>query len=169
MWGKIFITFYFFCFMGVKIEMDKKLFNSLTIIEQINYFNEKLKEGKNITKICSELNISYNTVRDRFSKHFYTYNKLLNKYECVEKIFPLDEEVIEKVLEKVVTKIFNSPQTNISNDKLIIEPKEDIVVHRSFRIYDKVLRNFLDFCNKSNYNQYEILSMFIEEGIKNFS
>lgn len=93
----------------------------------------------------------------------------MNKYECVEKIFPLDEEVIEKVLEKVVTKIFNSPQTNISNDKLIIEPKEDIVVHRSFRIYDKVLRNFLDFCNKSNYNQYEILSMFIEEGIKNFS
>ena len=36
--------------MGVKIEMDKKLFNSLTIIEQINYFNEKLKEGKILQK-----------------------------------------------------------------------------------------------------------------------
>ena len=59
--------------------MDKKLFNSLTIIEQINYFNEKLKEGLNITEICSDINISYNTIRHRFSKNYYTYNKLTNK------------------------------------------------------------------------------------------
>ena len=151
--------------------MTKNLFNSLTIIEQINYFNEKLKEGMNITQICTEINISYNTIRDRFTKSFYTYNKLNNRYECVEKIFPLDEEAIERALEKVVTKIFTSPQDNISNNsnQLIIEPKEDIIVHRSFRIYDSTLKNFLDFCNKSNYNQYEILSKFIEEGIKNFS
>lgn len=151
--------------------MDKKLFNSLTIIEQVNYFNEKLKEGMNITQICTEINISYNTIRDRFTKSFYTYNKLNNKYECVEKIFPLDEEVIERALEKIVTRIFNSPQDNISNNsnQLLIEPKEDIIVHRSFRIYDSVLKDFLKFCNKSNYNQYEILSKFIEEGIKNFS
>ena len=58
--------------------MDKKLFNSLTIIEQVNYFNEKLKEGMNITQICTEINISYNTIRDRFTKSFYTYNKLNN-------------------------------------------------------------------------------------------
>jgi len=150
--------------------MTKKIFNSLTIIEQINYFNEKLKEGLNITEICSEINISYNTIRHRFSKNFYTYNKISNKYECIEKIFPLDEEVIERALEKIVTNIFNSPQKNISNnDRLLIEPKEDIIVHRSFRIYDSVLKDFLEFCNKSNYNQYEILSKFIEEGIKNFS
>ena len=63
--------------------MNKKLFNSLTIIEQINYFNERLKQGLNITQICSEINISYNTIRDRFSKNFYSYNKLSNRYECV--------------------------------------------------------------------------------------
>ena len=151
--------------------MTKNIFNGLTIIEQVNYFNEKLKEGMNITQICTEINISYNTIRDRFTKSFYTYNKLNNRYECVEKIFPLDEEAIERALEKVVTKIFTSPQDNISNNsnQLIIEPKEDIIVHRSFRIYDSTLKNFLDFCNKSKYNQYEILSKFIEEGIKNFS
>ena len=151
--------------------MTKNIFNGLTIIEQVNYFNEKLKEGMNITQICTEINISYNTIRDRFTKSFYTYNKLNNRYECVEKIFPLDEEAIERALEKVVTKIFTSPQDNISNNsnQLIIEPKEDIIVHRSFRVYDSTLKNFLDFCNKSNYNQYEILSKFIEEGIKNFS
>lgn len=150
--------------------MDKKLFNSLTIIEQINYFNEKLKGGMNITQICTEINISYNTIRDRFIKNHYSYNKLTNKYECIERLFPLDEEVIEKALNKIVTKIFNpSPQSNICNNKLIIEPKVDKIVHRSFRVYDSTLNNFLDFCNKSNYNQYEILSFFIEEGIKNFA
>lgn len=149
--------------------MDKKLFNSLTIIEQINYFNEKLKEGLNITEICSDINISYNTIRHRFSKNYYTYNKLTNKYECIEKIFPLDEEAIERAIERVVTKIFISPQNdNFRNNQLHIEPKNDIVVHRSFRIYDSTLKNFLTFCENSNYNQYEILSKFIDEGINNF-
>lgn len=148
--------------------MNKKLFNSLTIIEQINYFNQKLKNGLNITQICSEINISYNTIRDRFSKNFYIYNKLSNQYECVERTFPLDEEMIEKALEKIVIKVFNSPQDNFNN-KLLISPREDIVVHRSFRIYDSVLKDFLSFCEKSNYNQYEILSKFIEEGIKSYS
>ena len=148
--------------------MNKKLFNSLTIIEQINFFNQKLKNGLNITQICSEINISYNTIRDRFSKNFYIYNKLSNQYECVERTFPLDEEMIEKVLEKIVIKVFNSPQDNFNN-KLLISPREDNVVHRSFRIYDSVLKDFLSFCEKSNYNQYEILSRFIEEGIKNYS
>ena len=148
--------------------MNKKLFNSLTIIEQINFFNQKLKNGLNITQICSEINISYNTIRDRFSKNFYVYNKLSNQYECVERTFPLDEEIIEKVLEKIVIKVFNSPQDNFNN-KLLISPREDIVVHRSFRIYDSVLKDFLSFCEKSNYNQYEILSKFIEEGIKSYS
>lgn len=149
--------------------MNKKLFNSLTIIEQINYFNERLKHGLNITQVCSEINISYNTIRDRFSKNFYVYNKLNNRYECVEKIFPLDEEVIERALEKVVIKIFNSPQDNPNtNNQLLIEPKEDKIVHRSFRIYDSVLKDFLSFCEKSSYNQYEILSKFIEEGIKSY-
>lgn len=148
--------------------MNKKLFNSLTIIEQINYFNQKLKNGLNITQICSEINISYNTIRDRFSKNFYIYNKLSNQYECVERTFPLDEEMIEKALEKIVIKVFNSPQDNFNN-KLLISPREDNVVHRSFRIYDSVLKDFLSFCEKSNYNQYEILSKFIEEGIKSYS
>lgn len=149
--------------------MNKKLFNSLTIIEQINYFNERLKHGLNITQVCSEINISYNTIRDRFSKNFYVYNKLNNRYECVEKIFPLDEEVIERALEKVFIKIFNSPQDNPNtNNQLLIEPKEDKIVHRSFRIYDSVLKDFLLFCEKSSYNQYEILSKFIEEGIKSY-
>ncbi|MGL5191730.1 MAG: hypothetical protein ACRC7S_18975 [Cetobacterium sp.] len=151
--------------------MNKQLFNSLSLIEQVNFFNEKLQNGMNITQICNSINISYNTVRDRFSKNFYTYNKLTNRYECVEKIFPLDEEAIERALEKVVTKIFNTtPQiNNSSNEKLIIEPMDEEIVNRSFRIYDKVLKDFIIFCENSNYNQYDILSQFIIDGIIKYS
>lgn len=151
--------------------MNKQLFNSLSLIEQVNFFNEKLQNGMNITQICNSINISYNTVRDRFSKNFYTYNKLTNRYECVEKIFPLDEQAIERALEKVVTKIFNTtPQiNNSSNEKLIIEPMDEEIVNRSFRIYDKVLKDFIIFCENSNYNQYDILSQFIIDGIIKYS
>lgn len=150
--------------------MTKKLFNSLTLVEQVNYFNEKLKEGLNITQICSETKISYNTIRDRFSKGHYTYNKICNRYECVEKIFPLDEKVIERALENVIIKLTNSPsEDNKANDQLLIEPKKEKTVNRSFRIYENVLDKFIDFCDKSNYNQYEILSKFIEDGIYKFS
>lgn len=154
--------------------MNKSQFNSLTLIEQVNFFNEKLKSGLNITQVCSELNISYNTIRDRFTKNFYTYNKFSNCYECVEKIFPLDEEAIEKALEKIVTKVFNNPCISSPNQegnvtKLLIAPKEDKIINRSFRIYENSLTNFIDFCNKSNYNQYDILSLFIDDGIKKYS
>lgn len=153
--------------------MTKSQFNSLTLIEQVNFFNEKLKSGLNITQVCSELNISYNTIRDRFTKNFYTYNKFANSYECVEKIFPLDEEAIEKALEKIVTKIFNTPSINNleinSSTKLLIEPSQDKIVNRSFRIYESTLNDFIDFCSKSNYNQYDILSKFIEDGMTKFS
>lgn len=150
--------------------MDKQLFNSLLLIEQVNFFNEKLQSGKNITQICSLINISYNTIRDRFSKNFYTYNKFINKYECVEQIFPLDEEAIERALEKVVTKIFNTtPQINNSSNNLIIEPMDEEIINRSFRIYNKVLKDFVIFCENSNYNQYDILSKFISDGIIKYS
>lgn len=86
------------------------------------------------------------------------------------KIFPLDEKVIERALENVIIKLTNSPsEDKKANDQLLIEPKKEKTVNRSFRIYENVLDKFIDFCDKSNYNQYEILSKFIEDGIYKFS
>lgn len=153
--------------------MTKYNFNQLGIDEQINYFNIKLGNGFKITEICNELGISYNTIRDRFTRNGFTYNKLAKQYECLERVFSYDEEVLEKVLEKLVVKVFNSntPKCDKScvEDKKLVCDVEGNVVNRSFRIYDKTLENFTKFCDKSNYNQYDILSKFIEEGIAKYS
>lgn len=150
--------------------MTKYNFNQLSIEEQINYFNIKLGNGFKINEICKDLNISYNTIRDRFTRNGFAYNKFNKQYECVEKIFQYDEEVLEKVLEKIVIKVFNSDKSKSNeDDKKLICDVEGKVVNRSFRIYDKTLEDFTKFCDKSNYNQYDILSKFIEEGIAKYS
>lgn len=149
--------------------MDKQLFNNLSLIEQVSYFNEKLQNGMNITQICSMLNISYNTIRDRFTRGLYSYNKLLNKYERVESIFPLNEDALEKALTKIVTKIFNNNSTNVFEEKLIIERRNCKVINRSFRIHESVLNDFIKYCELSNYSQYDILSQFITDGLIKYS
>lgn len=152
--------------------MTKFKFNALDLEEQIKYFNLKLQSGFKIIEICSEVSISYNTIRDRFKRNNYVYNKLSRQYECIENIFPIDKELIEKTLEKIVTKVFNQNNTTSQTnaDKLICDNNLDgKVINRSFRIYDNVLQDFTKFCDKSNYNQYDILSKFISEGIKKYS
>ena len=56
--------------------MDKVSFNKLDICKQVDYFNLRLLEGECIQSICKSINISYSTIRDRFKKHNYRYNKL---------------------------------------------------------------------------------------------
>lgn len=151
--------------------MNKIKFNKLTIVEQVNYFNELLSNGSKITEICSDLNISYNTIRDRFNKANYTYNKYSKKYECIEKIFNYDEEFIELAIEKVVNKVFNNT-SNKNESRVSLTSKSKLdgkIINRSFRIYEPVLNEFVDFCNKTNKNQYEILSSFIQQGMENYN
>lgn len=148
--------------------MEKLEFNNLSLEEQVNYFNVNLGYGQKINDICETIGVSYNTVRDRFSRNNYTFNKLNKKYECVEKIFPIDEEALERALEKIVVKVFNPKKTDTINTTTLKCDLEGKVVNRSFRVYDEVLKDFTKFCNNSKYNQYDILSKFILEGIERY-
>lgn len=64
--------------------MNKESFNKLTIDEQIEYFNEKLKEANSLTNICKNISIGRSTISDRFKKHNYKFNKISNQYELIE-------------------------------------------------------------------------------------
>lgn len=56
------------------------IFNSIDIEEQVNYFNEKLKEGATIINICKEIGIGRSTISDRFKKKAsYIYDKDINR------------------------------------------------------------------------------------------
>jgi hypothetical protein len=154
--------------MDLKNIKNKFDFNNLNSEKQVIFFNKKLKEGFKISEICLKIGISYNTIRDRFSRYNYKYNKLSKQYECIEKIFSYDDKVMEKTLEKIVTKVFNYT----SKDEEVPHLKCDVsgnVINRSFRVYDTVLEDFTKFCKSCNYNQYDILSEFIKEGIEKYS
>ena len=41
--------------------------------------NEELEKGFTILEVCNKINISYNTIRDRFLRNNYIYNKTTKK------------------------------------------------------------------------------------------
>lgn len=60
--------------------MSKDEFNSLEVIEQIEYVNKLLKDNMSLTSISKDLGIGRSTIRDRFKRLGYTYSKDLNQY-----------------------------------------------------------------------------------------
>lgn len=61
--------------------MDRITLDKLKLIEQIEYFNNQLKEGMSLTKICDDIGITRKAIRVRFEKGGYVFNKDLNLYE----------------------------------------------------------------------------------------
>lgn len=53
--------------------MNREKFDKLSILEQIDYINKELSEGKTITNTCKEIGIGRSTISDRFKKVGYKY------------------------------------------------------------------------------------------------
>ena len=61
--------------------MNRAEFDRLDKFEQVNYINDQLeKSGLTLTNICKKLGIGRSTIRDRFKKIGYIYNKNSNLY-----------------------------------------------------------------------------------------
>lgn len=145
--------------------IDKSTFNKLSIKNQVNVFNNLLKEFKNIKEVCKVIGISYSTIRDRFNKHNYTFNKFSNEYEGKDNYIENTNE-LENVIEKVILNM-NKKEINplINYDKSKYDNK---LVLRSFRIHENVLDNFVEYCENSNLKQYDVISLFIHEGLQKY-
>ncbi|MGL5711541.1 MAG: hypothetical protein ACRCX2_00860 [Paraclostridium sp.] len=148
--------------------LDKLNFNQMLIEEQINYFNKELHGGKKLNEICDELGISYNTVRERFKRNNFTFNRYLKQYECVEATHMFDNALIEKALEELAIRVFNTTEDKIQTTSDLVCNISGNVVNRSFRVYQSVLDDFTKFCENSKFNQYDILSKFIKDGIEKY-
>ena len=140
--------------------IDKVTFNRLDIKDQIKVFNSILDEG-NIKEVCYKIGISYSTIRDRFQKGRYQYNKFENHYEKADRNKTNNME-LENTIRSVIARI-NSEE---------LEPKEldleDDIVVRSFRIRKKILEDFMEYCNNSSLKQYDIISLFLIEGMNKY-
>ena len=64
--------------------MGKEEFNKLNVKEQIEYINKKLK-NKTLTNLCEEIKISRSTIRERFLKQGYIFDKSKNKYIYIQR------------------------------------------------------------------------------------
>lgn len=140
--------------------IDKATFNKLGIKEQIKIFNSLLKENSNIKEVCDILGISYSTIRDRFHRNKYGFNKFTQQYELNTDKSKNSE--LEKIIEDVIRNINRKSLEPISGDL-----KGNLTI-RSFRIYENVLNDFIDFCDNSMLRQYDVLSLFIIEGIEKY-
>lgn len=138
--------------------MTKLKFNKLPISKQIRYFNMQLKQGLNIREICRSIDISYSTIKERFKRNNYVYSKLANKYENIDIIVPINE-ISHDLLDNIAA-ILNTKYSILDCEK-----RESKLASRSFRLHECVLNDFIQFCNKSEFTQQEILSQFIAEGL----
>lgn len=62
------------------IILIKDEFNKLEIIDQINYVNKNLNDGFSLTVLCENVGISRSTIRTRFAKQGYNFDKISNQY-----------------------------------------------------------------------------------------
>ena len=152
--------------------MGKEEFNKLKVKDQVEYINKKL-ENKTLTEVCKEIQISRSTVRERFLKQGYLFDKNNNKYlydsEANNK--PIKEnkrKVLEEkiqVLESKIEAIENKLNDKSSSDS--IKKFEGKTVSRCYRLYEEVQKEFSKFCKEnSNYKVQDILSMAFYEYMK---
>ena len=139
--------------------IDKIIFNKLGVKEQVKIFNELLQEHNNIKEVCEYIGIAYSTIRDRFYKNKYYYNKSLKKYEYKNKNKNTE---LQKIIENIMIDMNRNNLSPLSN-----ENNGDIII-RSFRIYEDILNEFIDFCENTSLKQYDVLSIFILEGLNKY-
>ena len=131
--------------------MNKDEFNALEVLEQIDYINKQLKNNSSITGVCKDLGIGRTTIRDRFKKLNYTYDKEVNAYilkennDCNTDVIDIDNgcntpvksaEITEVHKEEGVFDIIEKSDAEIKNNLLELAKnyellKEIIDIHAS--------------------------------------
>ena len=76
--------------------MTKEEFNKLEVLDQLEYINNSLVEGKSLRIISSRLGMSKTTFRDRFTKIGYIYDANTSQYTRNDNLEPhLIEEILK--------------------------------------------------------------------------
>lgn len=191
--------------------MNKTEFNDLDVMEQIEYINKSLLEGNTLTNICKSIGIGRSTIRDRFKKVSYEYNKSINQYESIVEVIeaetiapagankPIKEDIKPFVQQssnlvvgtdnEILTSLINnyddmnnklnemynwyklqSSNKVVQTEKFKVDDFEGDIVVRSYKLYESIQREFLEFCKKNNkYKVQDILSQFIKEGLEKYN
>ena len=136
--------------------MRKEEFNKLNLKEQIEYINKKL-ENKTLTNLCEEIKISRSTIRERFLKQGYIFDKSKNKYIYSE----ANNEPEKKNINANNTKVLEEKIKALESK---IEAINDKLNNNYNSLYEDVQKEFSKLCKKnSNHKVQDILSMALYE------
>ena len=125
--------------------MKRVDFDKLEVLDQVKYINKSLLEGHTLTNLCKDIGIGRSTVRDRFKRVGYEYNKSINQYECIV-------EVVEA-----------GPNETILSDQSPIKLESSKkVVGTDKEILTDMINNYSDNMNKLN----ELYSWYLESSKK---
>lgn len=158
--------------------MKKEEFNKLELMDQVDYINNNLKNNT-LTKICEEIGISRSTIRDRFSKAGYSFDKTEIKYiysEIKNKSFnvqkhnnntnALEDKI--KCLELKIEAIEGVLNVGSKYKELSVRNFKGETVSRCYRLYEEVQQEFSSFCKQnSSYKVQDLLSEALVEYMEN--
>ncbi|MDK2565084.1 hypothetical protein QOZ84_16255 [Romboutsia sedimentorum] len=159
--------------------MDKNKFNKLEAMDQVEFINKELK-NKSLTKISEELKISRKTIRNRFEKIGYIYDKQSNKYRLetnkedeedfnntintkllLERMNSLERQI--KTLEEEVKSIKERPKIK-EYKEIDIKILDGETVSRCYRLNKEIQKEFSSFCKQnSSYKVQDILAAALIE------
>ena len=164
--------------------LNKEEFNELKVKDQIDFINIEL-EKKSLTKISEEIKVSRKTLRSRFDKFGYVYDKRSNKYiiksieqdggwlnntintnVLLSKIEGLERQM--KALEGEVNKL-KIESKDIGFNEIDIRALEGETVSRCYRLNKEVQKEFSKFCKRnSSYKVQDILGTALVEFIEKY-
>lgn len=133
--------------------MTKEQFNALEVLKQIDYINEQLKNNKSITSVCKELGVGRTTIRDRFKKLDYVFDKESNAYVLKEVNNDCNIDVIDTN---------NGGYTHVGTINITGVSKEERVLDIIEKSDAEVKNNLLDLAKN-----YELLREIIDIHISN--
>ncbi|MCD3218186.1 hypothetical protein G8S55_13445 [Clostridium botulinum C] len=125
--------------------MDRKKFDMLDLKSQVKYINKRLILGESLRKISDDIGIQRKTIRVRFKKINYEFNKESNKY-----IY--NTNVVQRNKENKIKKEYEC-NTNIIQDEI----KEK----------DKLEYNCITSNEKENkYKEYKENTIILQDNVK---
>lgn len=160
--------------------MIREEFNNLDVNNQVDYFNEKLKDkDNNFNMLCKSIGISKNTILSRFKNNGYiSYKdgqKIIYFYKDNKNIEdkdndPSDIDLILKrieLLENEIQKLKNEKYKKVNNNFTLCD-FSSITTTRTFKIDVNVYKELEEFFNKYNmYKKQDVISSLIKFAIDN--
>ena len=143
--------------------MNKKDFDNLEEIEQVEYINKRLRESNKTSKeICKQIGIGSSTVSERFKKNNYVFDRKVKQYvleqiEGQENIFNNDNvKVIQEPQEgEEVTRNINAP---LENKPLKMANNKETTKQTT-----KQTTKIIQLKNQFNDNEFNILKNMIND------